>query len=56
MPVRRAAITVGRAETLRSVRSPQPMAAVVVGLALVLLPQVLVDAVEVSVQREIVFP
>lgn len=51
MPVRRAAITEGRAATLRSAQLPQPMAAVVVGLALVLLLQVLVDAEAASVQK-----
>ena len=51
MPVRRAAITEGRAATLRSAQLPQPMAAVVVGLAL--LAQVVpVDAEAANVQRE----
>ena len=40
-----------RAAILRLVRLPQPMAAVAVVLALVLLQEVLVGAVEVSVQR-----
>ena len=56
MPVRRAVMQVVRAATLRSAQLLQPMAAVAGGVELVLLPQVLVDAVEVSVQREIVFP
>ena len=46
-----AAITENRAATLRSAQLPQPMAAVVVGLALVLLLQVLVDAEAASVQK-----
>ena len=51
MQVQRAAITEGRAVTLRSARLPRPMAAEVAVQALVLLRVVLADAVGVSVQR-----
>ena len=51
MPVRRAAITEGRAAILRSAQLPQRMAAEAVVLALVLLLILLVDAVVASVQR-----
>ena len=51
MQVLRTVITVGRAETLRSVRSPQPTGEVAVGLALVLLLQVLAAVEAASVQK-----
>ena len=51
MPVLLAETLEGRAVTLRLVRSPQPMAAVEVVLALVLLLQVSVDAEAASAQR-----
>ena len=51
MQVQRAAITEGKAAILRLVRSPQPMAAEAVAMVVVLLQEVLVGAVEVSVQR-----
>ena len=51
MPVPRAVITEGKTVTLRSAQLPRPMAAVVVGLAL--LAQVVSgDAEAASVQRE----
>lgn len=53
MQVPQAAITEGRAVTLRSVLLPQRSVAVAVALALVLLPQVSVDAEAASVQRVI---
>ena len=51
MLVPRAAITEGRAETLRLVRSPQPTAVVGVVQALVLLLQVLAAVEAASVQK-----